>query len=263
MGKPRVIAETGAGQHGVATATACARFGFECVVYMGEEDIRRQTPNVFRMKILGAEVSPSAAGSATLKDAINEAMRHWVTHVRDTHYILGSVAGPHPYPMIVRDFQSVIGRETRRQILKQEGRLPDCIIACVGGGSNAIGDLLPLPQRRKREADRRRGGGPRDWHQTALASTSAASIGVLHGSMSYVLQDDAGQIREVHSVAAGLDYPGWAPSTATGRDGTRNYTSTDDRETLEAFRTPCPTEGIIPALESAHAVANAMRWRRR
>jgi tryptophan synthase beta chain len=260
MGKRRVIAETGAGQHGVATATVAALFGMECRVFMGEEDIRRQAPNVLRMKILGAEVVPVTAGSATLKDAMNEAMRHWVTYVRDTFYIIGSVAGPHPYPMMVRDFQSVIGREARRQIIKQEGRLPDCIIACVGGGSNAMGIFYPF---RNDENVRLIGveaaglGIATGMHS---ASISAGRIGVLHGNKTYLLQDDAGQIREAHSVAAGLDYPGVGPEHSYFKKaGRADYVSVEDREALEAFRTLCTTEGIIPAMESAHAIAYAMK----
>ena len=260
MGKRRVIAETGAGQHGVATATVAALFGMQCRVFMGEEDIHRQAPNVLRMKILGAEMVPITAGSATLKDAMNEAMRHWVTHVRDTFYIIGSVAGPHPYPMMVRDFQSVIGRETRRQILKQEGRLPDCIIACVGGGSNAMGIFYPF----RNDGDVRLIGVEAAGFGIATgrhsASISAGSIGVLHGSKSYLLQDEAGQIREAHSVAAGLDYPGVGPEHSYfKKTGRADYISVEDGEALEAFRTLCTTEGIIPAMESAHAIAYAMK----
>ena len=260
MGKRRVIAETGAGQHGVATATVAALFGMECRVFMGEEDIRRQSPNVLRMKILGAEVVPVTAGSATLKDAMNEAMRHWVTHVRDTFYIIGSVAGPHPYPMMVRDFQSVIGRETRRQILRQEGRLPDCIVACVGGGSNAMGIFYPF----RNDGDVRLIGVEAAGLGIATgkhsASISAGSVGVLHGSKSYLLQDDGGQIREAHSMAAGLDYPGVGPEHSYfKKTGRADYVSVEDGEALEAFRTLCTTEGIIPAMESAHAIAYAMK----
>jgi len=260
MGKQRVIAETGAGQHGVATATVAALFGMECRVFMGEEDIRRQAPNVLRMKILGAEVVPVTAGSATLKDAMNEAMRHWVTHVRDTFYIIGSVAGPHPYPMMVRDFQSVIGRETRRQILRQEGRLPDCIVACVGGGSNAMGIFYPF----RNDGDVRLIGVEAAGLGIATgkhsASISAGSVGVLHGSKSYLLQDDGGQIREAHSVAAGLDYPGVGPEHSYfKKTGRADYVSVEDGEALAAFRTLCTTEGIIPAMESAHAIAYAMK----
>jgi len=260
MGKRRVIAETGAGQHGVATATVAALFGMECRVFMGEEDIRRQAPNVLRMKILGTEVVPVTAGSATLKDAMNEAMRHWVTHVRDTFYIIGSVAGPHPYPMMVRDFQSVIGRETRRQILRQEGRLPDCVVACVGGGSNAMGMFYPF----RNDEDVRLVGVEAAGLGIATgrhsASISAGSVGVLHGSKSYLLQDEAGQIREAHSVAAGLDYPGVGPEHSWFKStGRAQYVSIEDGEALEAFRALCTTEGIIPAMESAHAVAYAVK----
>ncbi|MCU0555135.1 MAG: tryptophan synthase subunit beta [Syntrophales bacterium] len=260
MGKRRVIAETGAGQHGVATATVAALFGMECRVFMGEEDIRRQAPNVLRMKILGTEVVPVTAGSATLKDAMNEAMRHWVTHVRDTFYIIGSVAGPHPYPMMVRDFQSVIGRETRRQILRQEGRLPDCVVACVGGGSNAMGIFYPLRNDRGVRLIGVEAAGLGIATGKHSASISAGSVGVLHGSKSYLLQDEAGQIREAHSVAAGLDYPGVGPEHSYFREtGRAEYVSIEDREALEAFRALCTTEGIIPAMESAHAVAYAMK----
>lgn len=260
MGKRRVIAETGAGQHGVATATVAALFGMECRVFMGEEDIRRQAPNVLRMKILGTEVVPVTAGSATLKDAMNEAMRHWVTHVRDTFYIIGSVAGPHPYPMMVRDFQSVIGRETKRQILRQEGRLPDCVVACVGGGSNAMGIFYPLRNDRGVRLIGVEAAGLGIATGRHSASISAGSVGVLHGSKSYLLQDEAGQIREAHSVAAGLDYPGVGPEHSWFKNtGRAEYVSVEDREALEAFRVLCTTEGIIPAMESAHAVAYAMK----
>ena len=260
MGKRRVIAETGAGQHGVATATVAALFGMECRVFMGEEDIRRQAPNVLRMKILGTEVVPVTAGSATLKDAMNEAMRHWVTHVRDTFYIIGSVAGPHPYPMMVRDFQSVIGRETRRQILRQEGRLPDCVVACVGGGSNAMGIFYPLRNDRGVRLIGVEAAGFGIATERHSASISAGRVGVLHGSKAYLLQDEAGQIREAHSVAAGLDYPGVGPEHSWFKNtGRAEYVSIEDREALEAFRALCTTEGIIPAMESAHAVAYAMK----
>ncbi|HOT47530.1 MAG TPA: tryptophan synthase subunit beta [Syntrophales bacterium] len=260
MGKRRVIAETGAGQHGVATATVAALFGMECRVFMGEEDIRRQAPNVLRMRILGSEVVPVTAGSATLKDAMNEAMRHWVTHVRDTFYIIGSVAGPHPYPMMVRDFQSVIGRETRRQILRLEGRLPDCIVACVGGGSNAMGIFFPFRNDRAVRLVGVEAAGLGIATGKHSASISAGSVGVLHGSKSYLLQDGDGQIREAHSVAAGLDYPGVGPEHSWFKEtGRADYVSVEDGEALEAFRTLCTTEGIIPAMESAHAVAYAMK----
>ena len=260
MGKRRVIAETGAGQHGVATATVAALFGMECRVFMGEEDIRRQAPNVLRMKILGAEVVPVTAGSATLKDAMNEAMRHWVTHVRDTFYIIGSVAGPHPYPMMVRDFQSVIGREARRQILRQEGRLPDCIIACVGGGSNAMGIFHPFRNDGNVKLIGVEAAGLGIATGKHSASISAGSVGVLHGNKTYLLQDNGGQIREAHSVAAGLDYPGVGPEHSWfKKTGRADYVSIEDGEAVEAFRTLCTCEGIIPAMESAHAVAYAMK----
>ena len=260
MGKRRVIAETGAGQHGVATATVAALFGMECRVFMGKEDIRRQAPNVMRMKILGAEVVPVTAGSATLKDAMNEAMRHWVTYVRDTFYIIGSVAGPHPYPMMVRDFQSVIGRETRRQILRQEGRLPDCIIACVGGGSNAMGIFYPFRNDENVGLIGVEAAGLGIATGMHSASISAGRVGVLHGNKTYLLQDNAGQIREAHSVAAGLDYPGVGPEHSYfKKTGRADYVSVEDGEALAAFRTLCTTEGIIPAMESAHAIAYAMK----
>jgi tryptophan synthase beta chain len=260
MGKHRVIAETGAGQHGVATATVAALFSMECRVFMGEEDIRRQAPNVLRMKILGAEVVPVTAGSATLKDAMNEAMRHWVTYIRDTFYIIGSVAGPHPYPMMVRDFQSVIGRETKRQIMKQEGRLPDTIIACVGGGSNAMGIFYPFRNNENVKLIGVEAAGLGIATGMHSASISAGSVGVLHGSKSYLLQDAAGQIREAHSVAAGLDYPGVGPEHSYfKKTGRADYVSVEDGEALEAFRTLCACEGIIPAMESAHAIAYAMK----
>ena len=258
MGKRRVLAETGAGQHGVATATVCALLGQRCVVYMGEEDIRRQSLNVFRMKLLGAEVRPVGTGSRTLKDAISEAMRDWVTNVGDTYYMLGSAVGPHPYPAIVRDFQSVIGREAREQILALEGRLPDYVVACVGGGSNAIGIFHPFV------ADRlvRLVGVEAAGHGLATgqhaATLCAGSVGVLHGSRSYLLQDDDGQVRETHSISAGLDYPGVGPEHSHYRDsGRAQYVAATDAEALAAFRLLCETEGVIPALESAHAVAYA------
>jgi tryptophan synthase beta chain len=237
-----------------------ALFGMECRVFMGVEDIRRQAPNVLRMKILGTEVVPVSAGSATLKDAMNEAMRHWVTYVRDTFYIIGSVAGPHPYPMMVRDFQSVIGRETKRQIIKQEGRLPDCIIACVGGGSNAMGIFYPFRNDTNVKLIGVEAAGLGISTGMHSASITAGSVGVLHGNKTYLLQDDAGQIREAHSVAAGLDYPGVGPEHSYfKKTGRADYVSVEDREALEAFRTLCTTEGIIPAMESAHAIAYAMK----
>ncbi len=264
MGKRRVIAETGAGQHGVAAATVCALFGFDCVVYMGTEDMRRQELNVFRMRLLGAEVRGVDSGSRTLKDAINEAMRDWVTNVRTTHYLLGSVLGAHPYPTMVRDFQSVIGREARLQILKAEGRLPDVIVACVGGGSNAIGIFYEfLPDKNVRLIGVEAGG--RGWSLGDHAARVAAGItgaapGVLQGTYTYVLQDDAGQIASTHSVSAGLDYPAIGPEHAQLRDsGRAEYVSASDAEALEACTLLARTEGIIPALESAHAVAETIK----
>jgi tryptophan synthase beta chain len=257
MGKKRIIAETGAGQHGVATATAAALLKLECTVYMGEEDIHRQSLNVFRMKFLGAEVIPVTSGSKTLKDAINEAIRDWVTHVRDTYYLIGSAVGPHPYPMIVRDFQSVIGRETRKQMLEKEGRLPDCLIACVGGGSNAIGFFHPFFRDKVRLIGVEAGGlGIRTGRHGA--TLSAGTIGILHGSKSFLLQDDSGNILETHSLAPGLDYPGVGPEHAYYKEcGRAEYVTVTDDEALEAFHVLSRTEGILPALESAHAIAYA------
>jgi tryptophan synthase beta chain len=257
MGKTRIIAETGAGQHGVATATAAAVFSLKCCVYMGEEDIHRQAMNVYRMRLLGAEVVPVKQGSRTLKDAINEAIRDWVTHVRDTFYVLGSVVGPHPYPMMVRDFQSVIGREARTQVKRAEGRLPDTIIACVGGGSNALGIFHPFRGDGVRFIGVEAGG--RGLHTGKHAATlSVGRPGILHGALSYLLQTEEGQITEAHSVAPGLDYPGVGPEHAFFRDSAlASYVSVTDDEALAAFRMLSETEGIIPALESAHAVAYA------
>jgi tryptophan synthase beta chain len=244
----------------VATATVAALFGMECRVFMGEEDIRRQAPNVLRMKILGAEVVPVTAGAATLKDAMNEAMRHWVTYVRDTFYIIGSVAGPHPYPMMVRDFQSVIGRESRRQIIQQEGRLPDYIIACVGGGSNAMGIFYPFRNDGNVKLIGVEAAGLGIATGMHSASISAGRVGVLHGNKTFLLQDEAGQIREAHSVAAGLDYPGVGPEHSYfKKTGRAEYVSVEDGEALKAFRALCICEGIIPAMESAHAIAYAMK----
>ncbi len=263
MGKPRVIAETGAGQHGVATATVCAKLGLECVVYMGELDMQRQSLNVFRMKLLGAEVRPVRSGSRTLKDAMNEAIRDWVTNVRTTYYLVGSVAGMHPYPMMVRDFQSVIGRETREQVLAVTGRLPDAVVACVGGGSNAMGIFSAFIEDETVELHGAEAAGEGIETGRHAASLTAGRVGVLHGSRSYVLQDDDGQIVEAHSIAAGLDYPGVGPEHAylktTGR---AQYHAITDAEALEAFQLLCRTEGIIPALESAHAIALAVRLAR-
>ncbi len=258
MGKRRVIAETGAGQHGVATATACARFGLECVIYMGEEDIRRQRPNVFSMKLLGAEVRPVTSGSKTLRDAINEAMRDWMASVATTHYCLGSVVGPHPFPQIVRDFQSVIGRETRAQCLEQLGRLPDVVVACVGGGSNAAGMFYPFIEDKDVELVGVEAGGRSQQLGDHAATLAFGRPGVLHGTFSYVVQDDDGQTCPVHSVSAGLDYPGVGPEHSYWKEtGRVQYTYATDEEALRAFDTLARAEGILPALESAHAVARA------
>jgi tryptophan synthase beta chain len=264
MGKRRIIAETGAGQHGVATATVCALFGLQCVVYMGAEDARRQALNVFRMKLLGAEVRVVESGTRTLKDATNEAIRDWVTNVRDTHYIIGSVVGPDPYPRMVRDFQSVIGREARAQILEAEGRLPAAVVACVGGGSNAMGIFHPfVPDEEVELVGVEAAGAGLDSGRHA-ATLAAGRPGVLHGSLSFLLQDEAGQVAEAHSVSAGLDYPGVGPEHAYLREtGRAEYASATDEEALEAFRVLARTEGIIPALESAHAVAYVLREGRR
>jgi tryptophan synthase beta chain len=263
MGKQRVIAETGAGQHGVATATVCALFGLDCVVYMGTEDVRRQKLNVFRMQLLGAEVREVDAGSRTLKDAINEALRDWVTNVADTYYLLGSALGPHPYPLMVRDFQSVIGRETRAQILEKEGRLPDVLVACVGGGSNSIGLFYPfLADENVRMIGVEAGGSGSELgqHAARFNGSGGGRPGVLQGTMSYVLQDERGQIASTHSVSAGLDYPSIGPEHAYLHDAGRvEYVSASDAEALEAFQTLSQLEGIIPALESAHAVAHALK----
>lgn len=260
MGKKRVIAETGAGQHGVATATVAALFGMECMIFMGEEDIRRQAPNVFRMKILGAEVVPVSSGTATLKDAMNEAMRHWVSRVRDTFYVIGTTAGPHPYPMMVREFQSVIGRETKRQIMKKEGRLPDVLIACIGGGSNAMGLFYPFKDAPHVEMIGVEAAGKGITTGHHAASISAGSVGVLHGNKTYLLQDGNGQIRDAYSIAAGLDYPGVGPEHGHFRDtGRATYVSVTDDEAIAAFMLVSKLEGIIPALESAHALAYAAK----
>ncbi len=260
MGKRRVIAETGAGQHGVATATVAAAFGLECVVYMGTDDMQRQALNVFRMRLLGAEVRPVEGGSRTLKDAINEAMRDWTTNVRTTHYILGSVLGAHPYPMIIRDFQSVIGRETREQILKIEGKLPDLLLACVGGGSNAIGLFYPFMEDAGVRMVGVEAGGLGLRTGKHAARFAGGTVGVLHGTRSYILQDRDGQIRPTHSVSAGLDYPSVGPEHSFYHDAGRiAYTSVTDREALEAFELLGRLEGILPALESAHAVAQAKK----
>lgn len=260
MGKPRVIAETGAGQHGVATATVAARYGMECVVYMGAEDVRRQAANVYRMKLLGATVVPVESGSKTLKDALNEAMRDWVTNIHNTFYIIGTVAGPHPYPMMVRDFQSVIGKECLVQMPEQIGRQPDYVVACVGGGSNAMGIFHPyidVPGVKLIGAEAAGDGLETDRHS---ASLTKGVPGVLHGNRTYLLQNEDGQIIETHSISAGLDYPGVGPEHAWLKDSKRaEYVGVTDAEALSAFHTLCRTEGIIPALESSHALAAAMR----
>ena len=263
MNKQRIVAETGAGQHGVATATVCALFGLNCVVYMGAEDMRRQALNVFRMELLGAEVREVNAGSRTLKDAINEALRDWVTNVSDTYYLLGSALGPHPYPLMVRDFQSVIGREARAQILEREGRLPDALIACVGGGSNSIGLFHPFLSDSEIRMIGVEAGGSGDelgQHAARFNAGGGGRPGVLQGTMSYVLQDGNGQVAATHSISAGLDYPSIGPEHAFLHDAGRvEYVSVSDSDALEAFQLLSRLEGIIPALESAHAVAQAIK----
>jgi len=260
MGKPRVIAATGAGQHGVASATACALLVLDCVVYMGEEDVRRQRPNVFSMKLLGAEERPVSSGSRTLRDATNEAFRDWMSSVETTHYCLGSVVGPHPFPRIVRDFQSVIGRETRQQCLDQLGRLPDLLVACIGGGSNAAGMFYPMIEDREVAMVGVEAGGRSTRPGAHAATLCFGSPGVLHGSYSYVLQDEDGQTRDVHSISAGLDYPGTGPEHSYWKEtGRVRYTFARDDEALAAFDTLARTEGILPALESSHALAEAMK----
>ena len=256
MGKTRIIAETGAGQHGVATATVCARFGLPCVVYMGAEDVRRQSPNVFRMKLLGAEIVPVTSGRGTLKDAMNEALRDWVANVDDTFYIIGTAAGPHPYPAMVRDFQSVIGTEARAQIQQRAGRLPDLLVACIGGGSNALGLFHPfLDDADVKMLGVEAAGLGLDGDQHAASLTGGAP-GILHGNKTFLLQDEDGQITEGHSISAGLDYPGIGPEHAWLKDiGRVEYTAVTDDEALEAFQLLCRTEGIIPALEPSHAIA--------
>jgi tryptophan synthase beta chain len=260
MGKQRIIAETGAGQHGVATATVAARFGLECEIFMGKEDVRRQSLNVFRMKLLGAKVRVVTSGSQTLKDAMNEALRDWVTNVRTTYYLIGSVAGPHPYPMMVRNFQSVIGREARRQIIAKENRLPDYLIACVGGGSNSMGLFFPFLGDRKVKMIGVEAGGLGLGTGKHSATIQRGAVGVLHGSKSYVLQDDKGQITETHSVAAGLDYPGVGPELSYLRDSGRvQFDSATDKEAIDSLKFLAEIEGIIPALESAHAISVVRR----
>lgn len=259
MGKKRVIAETGAGQHGVATATACARFGLPCVIYMGEEDIRRQAPNVFSMKLLGAEVRPVTSGSRTLRDAINEAMRDWMSSVETTHYIIGSVVGPHPFPVIVRDYQSVIGKETREQSQQKFGRLPNVVVACVGGGSNAAGMFYPFVEDAGVELLGVEAGGRSPKPGDHASPLSFGSPGVLHGSYSYVMQDEDGQTCDVHSVSAGLDYPGVGPEHSYWKDSNRvRYTYCQDQNAMKAFDALARNEGIIPALESSHALSAGM-----
>jgi tryptophan synthase beta chain len=260
MGKQRIIAETGAGQHGVATAAVCAKLGLDCIIYMGEEDIRRQSLNVFRMKLMGAEVRPVSGGSRTLKDAINEAIRDWVTYPRETHYLLGSVVGPYPYPMMVRDFQSVIGRETKEQVLAKLSRLPHYIIACVGGGSNAIGIFHPFLEDKDVKLIGVEAAGRGLNTGEHAAPLVAGKVGVLHGAKSYLLQDNDGQIRETHSISAGLDYPGVGPEHSYLKDtGRVKYVAVSDKEALDGFQLLCRTEGITPALEPAHAIAHTAK----
>ena len=261
MGKTRIIAETGAGQHGVATATVCARFGLKCVVYMGEQDVERQAPNVFRMKLLGAEIVPVSSGRGTLKDAMNDAMRDWVTYVDETFYCIGTVAGPHPYPAMVRDFQSIIGKETKAQMHKAEGRLPDTLVACIGGGSNAMGLFYPfLDDESVAIIGVEAGGKGVDERMEHCASLTGGRAGVLHGNRTYLLQDNDGQILEGHSISAGLDYPGIGPEHAwLHQNGRAKYVSITDKEALDAFQLSCRTEGIIPALEPAHALAHVVK----
>ncbi|WP_175991356.1 tryptophan synthase subunit beta [Bacillus sp. Marseille-Q1617] len=260
MGKRKIVAETGAGQHGVATATVCALLNLECVIFMGEEDIRRQKLNVFRMELLGAKVVSVTAGSATLKDAVNEALRYWVANVEDTHYIIGSVLGPHPFPKMVRDFQSVIGHETKKQFFEKEKSLPQAIVACVGGGSNAIGMFHPFIEDKDVELYGVEAAGSGLDSDKHAATLTKGTPGILHGSLMYLLQDDDGQIQEAHSVSAGLDYPGVGPEHSYLKDINRvQYTSISDKEALDAFKKLSQTEGIIPALESSHAVAYALK----
>ncbi|MEJ8766831.1 tryptophan synthase subunit beta [Oceanobacillus sp. HCA-5259] len=260
MGKRKVVAETGAGQHGVATATVCALLGLDCIVFMGEEDIRRQALNVQRMELLGAEVRSVEGGSGTLKDAVNEALRYWVNHVEDTHYIIGSVVGPHPFPLLVRDFQAVIGEETKRQILEQDGKLPEKIIACVGGGSNAMGMFYPFVEEEDVSLIGVEAGGSGLETNKHAATLTKGKVGVLHGTLTHLLQDENGQIEEAFSISAGLDYPGVGPEHSYLQSIDRvNYTTVTDNEALEAFELLSRKEGIIPALESSHAVAHAMQ----
>ncbi|WP_298498177.1 tryptophan synthase subunit beta [uncultured Maritimibacter sp.] len=261
MGKTRIIAETGAGQHGVATATVCAKFGLKCIVYMGAHDVERQAPNVFRMKLLGADVVPVTSGRGTLKDAMNDALRDWVTNVRDTFYCIGTVAGPHPYPAMVRDFQSIIGKETREQMMLAEGRLPDTLVAAIGGGSNAMGLFYPFLDDKEVEIIGVEAGGKGvDDNMEHCASLTGGRPGVLHGNRTYLLQDEDGQILEGHSISAGLDYPGIGPEHSWLHDtGRAKYVWVTDTEALEAFQLLCQTEGIIPALEPSHALGHVMK----
>ncbi|MGG0238756.1 tryptophan synthase subunit beta [Bacillus rhizoplanae] len=260
MGKKKVVAETGAGQHGVATATVCALLGLECVIFMGEEDVKRQKLNVFRMELLGAKVESVAAGSGTLKDAVNEALRYWVAHVHDTHYVMGSVLGPHPFPQIVRDFQSVIGKETKKQYAALEGKLPEAVVACIGGGSNAMGMFYPFVQDEEVALYGVEAAGKGVHTEKHAATLTKGSVGVLHGSMMYLLQNEEGQIQEAHSISAGLDYPGVGPEHSLLKDiGRVSYHSITDEEALHAFQLLTKKEGIIPALESSHAVAYALK----
>ncbi|CAM4096299.1 tryptophan synthase subunit beta [Bacillus manliponensis] len=260
MGKKKVVAETGAGQHGVATATVCALLGLECVIFMGEEDVKRQKLNVFRMELLGAKVESVAAGSGTLKDAVNEALRYWVAHVHDTHYVMGSVLGPHPFPQMVRDFQSVIGSETKKQYAQLEGKLPEAVVACIGGGSNAMGMFYPFVEDEEVALYGVEAAGKGVHTKEHAATLTKGSVGVLHGSMMYLLQDGEGQIQEAHSISAGLDYPGVGPEHSLLKDiGRVSYHSITDEEALQAFQLLTRKEGIIPALESSHAVAYALK----
>ena len=260
MGKKRIIAETGAGQHGVATATVCALFGLRCVIYMGATDIERQAPNVFRMKLLGAEVRPVTSGTATLKDAMNDALRDWVSNVDDTYYLIGTVAGPHPYPAMVRDFQSVIGEEVRVQMMEKEGRLPDSLVACIGGGSNAMGLFYPFLDDREVAITGVEAAGHGIETGQHAASLTGGRPGVLHGNRTYLLQDEDGQINDAHSISAGLDYPGIGPEHSWLHDSGRvSYTSVTDREALDAFQVCTKLEGILPALEPSHALAHVLK----
>ncbi|WP_020062700.1 tryptophan synthase subunit beta [Bacillus sp. 123MFChir2] len=260
MGKKKVVAETGAGQHGVATATVCALLGLECVIFMGEEDVKRQKLNVFRMELLGAKVERVAAGSGTLKDAVNEALRYWVAHVHDTHYVMGSVLGPHPFPQMVRDFQSVIGEETKKQYAALEGKLPEAVVACIGGGSNAMGMFYPFVQEEEVALYGVEAAGKGIHTEKHAATLTKGSVGVLHGSMMYILQNEEGQIQEAHSISAGLDYPGVGPEHSLLKDiGRVSYHSITDEEALHAFQLLTKKEGIIPALESSHAVSYALK----